>query len=312
MLTALYTGDVSDALAYGQQALVSGAGWIPLITVGFLIRALVDRGDLDQARALLDQHHLAGELGPIWPYNVVRHARGCLHAAAGNHAAACEDLLAAGELATSYGIFNPVMFPWRSDVAPSLSAIGDPQRARELCAEDLSLAQRWGTPGGIGVALRTSALVGDADRRIELLTEAVDVLRGAPARLEFARALADLGAACRRGGLISEARAHLREGLDLAHELGALTLADRARDELVAAGGRPRRDAIRGRDALTPSELRVAQLAAAGQTNRQIAQALFVTRRTVETHLTSSYEKLAIRSRSELAAALAQGHAFAG
>jgi len=86
-------------------------------------------------------------------------------------------------------------------------------------------------------------------------------------------------------------------------------LADLARDELITAGGRPRRDAIRGRDALTPSELRVAQLAAAGQTNRQIAQALFVTRRTVETHLTSSYEKLGIRSRSGLAAALAEGHA---
>ena len=96
----------------------------------------------------------------------------------------------------------------------------------------------------------------------------------------------------------------LREGLDLAHSLGGIALADQARHELVIAGARPRRDALRGRDALTPSELRVARLAAAGQTNRQIAQALFVTQRTVENHLTNAYAKLGIGSRPDLAAAL--------
>lgn len=308
-LTEMYAGEVRDALAYCEQALATRAGWIPVMTVGLLVRCLVDKGAIDEARALLAEHHLAGDLGPIWPYNVVRHARGRLHAAEGDHTAACADLLAAGEVATRYGIFNPVMFPWRSDAALSLSALGDHERARQLCAEELSLARSWGTSRAVGVALRTAALVGGADRRIEQLTEAVDLLRGSPARLELARALVDLGGACRRGGLIREARLHLRAGLDLAHELGGLALADQARDELITAGGRPRRDAIRGRDALTNSELRVAQLAASGQTNRQIAQALFVTRRTVETHLTSSYEKLGIRSRSELAATLAENHA---
>jgi len=142
-------------------------------------------------------------------------------------------------------------------------------------------------------------------RGIELLTEAVAVLRGSPARLELARALLDLGAAHRRAGPRGLARELLRESLDLARALGGLALADRARRELVAAGSRPRRDAVHGRDALTPSELRVAQLAAGGQTNRQIAQALFVTQRTVENHLTSTYGKLGITSRPELAAALA-------
>jgi DNA-binding CsgD family transcriptional regulator len=96
----------------------------------------------------------------------------------------------------------------------------------------------------------------------------------------------------------------LREGLDLAHAMGGLALRDRARRELVIAGGRPRRDAAHGRDALTPGELRVAQMAAAGLTNRQIAQRLFVTQRTVENHLTSSYAKLQISSRGALSAAL--------
>jgi len=308
-LCAIYSGDVSDALAYGQQALASAAGWIPTITVGLLVWSLVDRGALGEARALLDEHNLAGELGSIWPYNVVRRARGTLHAADGDHTAACADLLAAGEIAGRYGILNPVMLPWRSEAALSLSALGKREQARELSGESMRLARRWGTSRAVGVALRTAALVGEPAQRIELLSQAIDELRKSPARLELARALVDLGAARRRSGHVGEARLHLREGLDMAHELGGLALAGQARDELVAAGGRPRRDAIRGRDALTPSELRVAQLAAAGQTNRQIAQALFVTRRTVETHLTSSYEKLGIRRRSELAAALAEGHA---
>jgi DNA-binding CsgD family transcriptional regulator len=97
----------------------------------------------------------------------------------------------------------------------------------------------------------------------------------------------------------------LREGLDLAHGCGASALAARARQELVTAGARPRRDALRGRDALTPSELRTAQLAADGRTNREIAQALFVSLRTVETHLTHTYQKLGINSRERLPGALA-------
>lgn len=149
-------------------------------------------------------------------------------------------------------------------------------------------------------------------RGIEQLTEAVTVLRVAPAPLELARALVDLGAAYRRAGARTTAHEILREGLDLAHAKGGLTLSDRARRELVVAGGRPRRDATRGRDALTPGELRVAQLAADGQTNRQIAQALFVTQRTVENHLTSTYAKLQISSRSALPAGLGGGRITPG
>jgi ATP/maltotriose-dependent transcriptional regulator MalT len=122
---------------------------------------------------------------------------------------------------------------------------------------------------------------GDSDG-LGLLRQSVAVLEDAPAPLERARALADLGAATRRLGGRVEARERLRRALDLAHRCGALALADRAREELVVAGARPRRDALRGRDALTTSELRVAELAAQGRTNNQIAQSLFVTPRTVE------------------------------
>ena len=307
-LVALYRGEVSEAVAFGQQAIADTANlWISTIVSSFVVRAQIDRSEIEQARALLAGTGLTGELPPTWPHNLVRHARGCLHAAAGDHPAAVDDLLEAGSLAERWGIRNPAIVPWRSDAALSLSARGDRQRARQLCAEEVGLARTWGAARAVGIALRAAGVVEGGSRGIELLSEAAGVLRQAPAPLELARALTDLGAALRRSGSRAQAREHLREGLDIAHGQGGVALADRARDELVIAGGRPRRDALRGRDALTPSELRVAQLAASGQTNRQIAQALFVTQRTVENHLTSSYAKLGISSRPDLAAALDRG-----
>ena len=302
-LVAQYDGDIQQALAYGQQAMTGGGDWISMMATAFMIPALIERGAIEQARALLAAGNLNGQLGPTWPYNVVRHARGCLLAAAGDYASAVRELLEAGELAELWGVRNSTLMPWRSDAALSLIALGDCREASRLCAEEIELARRWGASRGIGIALRAAGVAEGGS--VELLTEAVSVLRRSPARLELARALIDLGAAQRRAGSRARAREVLREGLDLAHALGGLALADRVRRELVVAGGRPRRDATRGRDALTPSELRVAQLAAGGQTNRQIAQALFVTQRTVENHLTSTYAKLGISSRPELPAALA-------
>ena len=256
---------------------------------------------------MLAAHDLNRQLGPTWPSNIARHARGRLHAAAGDHAAAVEDLLEAGQIAEQWGVRNPALMSWRSDAALSLAALGDHRAASRLCAAETELARQWGAGRSLGIALHATAVAQGGGRGIELLTEAVEVLRRSPAPLPLARALLDLGAAYRRAGSRTTAREFLRESLDLAHAVGGLALASRAREELVAAGGRPRRDAIRGRDALTPSELRVAQLAAGGQTNRQIAQYLFVTQRTVESHLTSVYGKLGISSRPDLPAALGHG-----
>ena len=122
--------------------------------------------------------------------------------------------------------------------------------------------------------------------------------------LELARALSDYGAALRRAGRRVQARTQLERALDLAYHCGGRRIANHARDELIAAGAKPRRDAITGRDALTPAELRVARMAAQGMTNREIAQALFITSRTASVHLSRAYRKLAIRSRAQLAHAL--------
>lgn len=161
-----------------------------------------------------------------------------------------------------------------------------------------------GRAPAIGVALRAAGIAHGGEQGLALLRDAVAVLASSTAPLEHARALTDLGAALRRAGRRAEAREHLRTGLHLAHQLGGLRVADHAREELTIAGGRPRRDALKGRDALTASELRVAQLAAEGRTNREIAEHLFITLRTVEAHLTSTYGKLDITSRHQLTDAL--------
>src|SRR5262249_27118951 len=135
--------------------------------------------------------------------------------------------------------------------------------------------------------------------------EAVDVLADSPAKLEHAKARTDLGAALRRGNQRSKAREQLRHAVELATICGAKPLVNRAEAELLATGARPRRIAVSGIESLTPSERRVAEMAAEGPTNREIAQALFVTSKTVEVHLSNAYRKLGIASRSQLAAVLA-------
>jgi DNA-binding NarL/FixJ family response regulator len=152
--------------------------------------------------------------------------------------------------------------------------------------------------------LRVLGLVEGGTAGTGLLREAVEVLAGSEARLEHARALVDLGAALRRANQRIEARERLREGVDLARRIGAFGLAERANEEIAATGARPRNVVQTGLDALTASERRVAQLAAGGMSNRDIAQTLFVTIKTVEVHLSHAYRKLDIGSRAQLHEAL--------
>jgi DNA-binding CsgD family transcriptional regulator len=154
--------------------------------------------------------------------------------------------------------------------------------------------------------MRVCGLVTGGLEGLDVLRQAVEVLARSPARLEHAKALIDFGAALRRAGNRGEARRHLRDGIALADVCGASPLVEQGREELRASGARPRRLALKGPGALTPSELRVARLAADGHSNRTIAQTLFVTPRTVEVHLTSVYRKLAVSGRGEVRNALGQ------
>jgi DNA-binding CsgD family transcriptional regulator len=232
--------------------------------------------------------------------------RARLRFAAGKRAAAIADLRRAGAINDALQCTNAAaLTSWRSALALMLSS-GQRNEALALTSAELADARRIGQARRIGVALRALGMLkrgSDAGRA--RLEEAVNVLADSPARLEHARALIELGAALRRHGDRATARAPLREGLDLAAHCGAIRLAERARTELAATGARPRREHITGRDALTPSELRIARMAAEGRTSAEIAQALFVTTRTIDAHLSHSYTKLGINSRKQLAAALA-------
>ncbi len=195
---------------------------------------------------------------------------------------------------------------WREDAALALAQVGEKDEARRLAAEQLELAQATGLPRVLGHGdPRRRRPWRRAPQRLQLLQTAVGLLEQSPARLDLARALVEWGAAIRRDGRALDARDPLRRGLELAHRAGAAPLAQRARDELVAAGGRPRRLVFTGIEALTASEIRVARLAAQGRTNRETAEMLFVTQRTVETHLGHVFQKLSIRSRDELPRELA-------
>jgi DNA-binding NarL/FixJ family response regulator len=169
------------------------------------------------------------------------------------------------------------------------------------------LARQSGVPRAIGVALRVGGLCTDGAAAIRWLRESVDVLADSEATLEYARALADLGAAIRRAGRRREARGHLQTALELAQTGGATVLARQAETELRAAGGRARRATDTGPEALTASERRVAELAALGHTNRNIAGLLQISIKAVGWHLHQSYRKLEISGRAQLDAELGAG-----
>jgi DNA-binding CsgD family transcriptional regulator len=312
-LVHLRIGNLADAEADARVALETGPrppGFHAALALAVLLETLAERGELDAAEAANQRYRLTEQFPTMVHGAWLLAARGRLRLAELRPAAALDDLLAAGDVFARLRSPSPTT-PWRSDAALAQLALGARTEARGLAAEEVMLAQRHSGPRTLGIALRAAGLAEDGTRGIELLRQAERVLDGSGARLEHARALADLGAALRRTGRRAESREILRPALDLAHRYGALALTDRTRTELIAAGGRPRRLVLSGLDSLTPSERRVVRLAAAGLSNREIAQNLFITTRTVEGHLTHAYQKLAITSREQLPATLAtpQGEA---
>jgi tetratricopeptide (TPR) repeat protein len=299
------TGQLADAEADARQALrISPSAWAASVyALLSLVEILLERGRPEDAAQAIEESRLASDESPLLPLLLLRHGRGRLDLALGKVDAGLADMrAAAAELEA--GAFPPQLWPWRSTHALALAAAGEGEEACRLADQELRLTRAFEARGPLGISLRVRGLVEPGGADLVLLQEGVAVLSGSGAVLEHARALVALGAALRRAGRRPDAIVSLREGLSLAHGCGASALAAQAREELVTAGARPRRDALRGRDALTASELRTAQLAADGRTNREIAQALFVSLRTVETHLTHTYQKLVIQSRDELPGAL--------
>ena len=298
-------GALAEAEADAQGALDAAAETWFTAPVGFVVDVLLERGELAEAARLFDAYGPNTELFPnLLLANFLLDSRARLRCAQGHWGDGLGDLLAVGARLAAWQTTNPALFAWRSSAALAHLALGEHDQARRLAAEEVELARSFAAPRALGVALRAVGLVEGGERGLELLAEAVTVLEDSSAELALALALTDYGAALRRHGLRVAALEPLRRGLDLADRCGASVLTRRAREELLAAGARPRRERIAGSQALTASERRVATLAAEGLTNKEIAQALFITIKTVKAHLGHSFGKLDIATRGQLADAL--------
>jgi class 3 adenylate cyclase/tetratricopeptide (TPR) repeat protein len=270
----------------------------------YLADVLTNRGELDEAEASLAELGVPEDVPTSGHMIFFLGARGWTRLAREDFDGAVADYERLGRLMESFGMRNPAMLAWRSHLALPLLALERRDEAVELAREEVELARVWGAPRAIGVALRTHGITEGGSAGIDLLRESLAVLQRSSARLERARTLVRLGAALLREGEREEARNRLYQGLEIAERTGARPLVEAAEAELAAAGARAPRLVLSGPDSLTPSERRVAELAAENMNEIEIAQALFVTAKAVEEHLASVYRKLEVRSRHELADAL--------
>ncbi len=291
-LRVLQEGDFTPGLPFAATVLADVA---------------VEAGELDVAEeliALLPQEGWPAGVGTV----LIPAARGRLRLAQGRAAEAGRDFETCASMFSSE-IWGTEMrdvgyLHARAGAAQALLLLGDREQARQAAEAELADVRVFGAPRALGVALRAAGLAEGNSRGLELLNESVAMLRRSPALLERAHSLTEQGAALRRAGRRTAAREALGEALDLAASCGARPLTARTREELKATGARPRRVWRSGVEALTPSELRIARLAAAGRSNRQIAQELYVTLKTVEAHLSRAYAKLGIDRRGQLSATL--------
>jgi DNA-binding CsgD family transcriptional regulator len=235
---------------------------------------------------------------------MLRQAEGAAQLAQRRFGAAAATLTGVGELCENNAIRSPAAFPWRSDLALALAGTDRHAEGVELARAELRLAERCDVDRARGIALRTLGLLEGGQEGVRHLEAAVQALQRSPAKLELGWASYELGAALRRANRRRDARPPLDRALDLALACGAQRLGRSASEELQALGARPRSVMLTGAEALTPSERRICRLASEGLKNSEIAQALFVSLRTVETHLGSSFRKLDISSRVELPHAL--------
>ncbi len=302
-----WRGDLSGAAADAQAAVDAWSGeysmYLP-VAAYWLALSLLALGQVEEAARALDFPDAEERWGQTNLYGPLLAAQAAVDMARGDPSEAVRKAERCGQSVLASSVVNPAVIPWRSYLSAARLALGDRAGAQEAAAEELELARRFGAARPLGISLRSAGLATGGKPGLELLGQSVQVLRGSPAHFELAQSLVELGAALRRAAHSRAAREPLREGLELARSFGAVVLERRAHDELLATGAKPRRRDLTGLDSLTPSERRVAEMAASGKTNREIAQALFVTVKAVQWHLGNTYRKLEISGRGELPAAL--------
>lgn len=272
-----------------------------LFVLANLSQALVERGDVDRAAALWSGLEIPPSRSEAHLATVHR-AIGTLRVAQGDDHAAAEAFDIAVDIQRSFhNDSHPVWEGGGRGHAECWFRLGRLDEARTDVATTIDVATKMQLPGLLGIGLR---IRGEMNQDLDDLLAATAALDRSPLRLDLAEAHHALGAYLHRAGARADAREPLRHALDLAHRCGARSLMDRTHTTLLAAGGRPRRPAQTGLDALTVSEQRIARLAAAGRTNREIAGELFVTAKTVEGHLANIFRKLEVRNRQAIAASI--------
>ncbi|MBV1940903.1 AAA family ATPase [Streptomyces sp. BV286] len=296
-------GDYARLLTGPEAPRPAGARSGPANGQAHALVALVETGRVAQARRLAGGFDLR-EAQDSWELNRFLYARGVLRAAAGDPAGALGDFLECGRRQSARDVVSPVVTPWRTAAAECRLALGRPREALELAEEELRLAQVWDTPRLVGRALRVLGTATGGRRGLELADRSVRALRDAGVDTELIPALVAQGRQLTAAGDRARARDCLREAAERAERLGAVRLRATAEEALREGGARRTATALTGSGALTGSERRIAELAADGRTNTEIAELLHLARRTVETHLTSTYRKLGIRRRGGLTAAL--------
>ncbi|MGW8066308.1 ATP-binding protein [Streptomyces ziwulingensis] len=315
-LFRLENGALADCAADAQTALeITGRErWGDSATMAHTAyaSALVARGEVGHAEEVLAAVKRPGLDRFVWEYPWYLMALGRLRLARGDLDGALETFSACGDSLEGTGLTNPVLAPWWLEAACLLGGLGRTGQAREFAERGAARSERWGTRRALGYAALARGASTPGAAAVEPLREAVDLLRSSPARGHEARASLMLGRALVEDGRDREAREHLREAVALARRCGCVALARRAREELIAAGGRMREITSSALDMLTGSERTVARLVASGAGNREVAQSLFVTVRTVELHLTSVYRKLGVQRRADLGAALRAGGVLSG
>jgi DNA-binding CsgD family transcriptional regulator len=306
--TSLLAGDLDGAEDHAERALeLAQELGTSHFAIMFLIPVLLERGRVDEASAIVESLRLDEPDVQLWQDAVTLAQRGRVRVALGKLETGLEDMLRADRRMSEARCHLSVLSDWVPTAAATLARLRRVNDAQRLAQRELDDANAFGTRRRIGIALSTWGRLDRGPQGLARLEEAVAVLERSPARLEHARSLVNLGAGLRERGQHQAAREYLAQGLDIAYGRGAVPLAELARSELVASGARPRRASTRGPDALTPAEARAARMAADGLSNREIAQALFVSTKTVEGQLSHAYRKLGIHSRTELAAALGAG-----
>jgi len=305
--TALRMGELQLAEEHGQRAyeLAAELGAAPFAAMP-LVGALLERGEGSTALELLESAAPSAGEPATWPVVAMLALRGRAHIAAGDLESGVDELLDADAQMVAAGLQLSVIVDWASAASGALAELGRIEQAVELAERELTDAGVSAAARRLGIALSARGLLEPGEQGLARLRAAVEILESSHAQLEHARALVNLGRRLRELGERDEARRPLSLALDITHRCGARALGDQARAELVAAGARPRREALSGADALTPAESRTARMAAAGLTNREIAQTVFLSTKTVEKHLSQAYLKLDIRGRAELAAALSR------